>query len=134
MNFTLIDPEESEPILDLTLEGPFAAGFQRVDLSDHEVRLEEGRAYQWFVAVVADPERRFGDPVARGSVRRVPSAPPLAAQIAAARPEEKAAVLAAAGIWYDALANVADRMPDRLAETQRDALLAQVGIKLRDGR
>ena len=42
-------------------------------------------------------------------------------------------MLAGAGIWYDALEAVHRLMPGRAAETQRDTLLAQVGIELESG-
>jgi len=130
VNFTLVDPQAVEPLLDVTIPGPFQAGFHRIELAAHGARLEAGKRYQWFVAVVPDPNRRSADVVARGSVERVVEPAPLAAQIAGASPEKRAAVLAKAGIWYDALEAIDRQMPDRRAVAQRDALLAQVGIEI----
>jgi hypothetical protein len=130
VNFTLVDPSQVEPLLDLTIPGPVSAGVHRVDLSAHGVRLEAGRRYQWFIAVVPEPKHRFADTVARGSVERVTDTAGLAAQIAAARPEERVGLLAGAGIWYDALETLHQQLPAGEYEAQRDALLAQVGIEL----
>ncbi len=130
VNFTLIDPERVEPLVDVTLPGPFEVGVHRIDLADYDARLEAGRRYHWFVAVVVDPDRRSADIVARGSIERVSSPAPLAAQIAAARPEDRAAVLAREGIWYDALETLHEQLPRDDARRKRDALLTQVGIDL----
>ena len=113
VNFTLIEPDAIDPILDVTIEGPFEAGVQEIDLTAHDASLETGRSYLWFVAVVPDPDRRSADIVARGAVERVLPQPDVEA--------DDAVALAKAGIWYDALAATAG--------PQRTALLAQVGIE-----
>ena len=130
VNFTLVDPDAVEPVLDLALPGPFEAGVHRIDLAAHGAKLALGKSYLWFVAVVRDPSRRSADVVARGAVQRVAQAAPLAAQIAGAAPDERAAVLAGAGLWYDALDTIQRRLPEELAREQQKALLAQVGIEL----
>lgn len=114
VNFTLIEPNAVDPILDVTLEGPFEAGVQEINLAAHGATLETDRSYLWFVAVVPDPDRRSADIVARGAVERVVPEPDVKA--------DDALALAKAGFWYDALAATAG--------PQRTALLAQVGIEL----
>jgi hypothetical protein len=114
VNFTLVKPDAVDPILDVMIKSDFEAGLHEIDLAAHGATLETGQAYLWFVAVVPDPDRRSGDIVARGAVKRVASEPEIEV--------DNVVSLAAAGIWYEALA--AANAP------QRDALLAQVGIQL----
>ncbi len=137
VNFTLSEPEAVDPILDLMLAGPFRAGMQRVDLQAHGARLAVGKRFQWFVAVVPDPERRSADIVARGAIQRV-AEPELESQLEKAEPKETAGLLARAGIWYDALDVLSDRIEESPAnaavEAQRSALLEQVGLDMTDMR
>jgi hypothetical protein len=112
VNFTLIDPEAVEPILDVTIPGPFEAGLHPFQLSAHGAQLKTGRSYQWFLAVVPKPDRRSADILVRGSVERVALEPDMRASDAVG--------LAKSGIWYDAF--------DAAAGEQRGALLEQVGL------
>ncbi|MDH3460886.1 MAG: DUF928 domain-containing protein [Burkholderiaceae bacterium] len=130
VNFTLVNPDQIDPVIDLTIPGPIRAGFHWIDLSAHDARLAVGHRYYWFIAIVTNPKRRSADIAARGSVERVSLAAALAAQIAAARPEERAGLFSRAGIWYDALEATRQLMPGADAKAQRNALLAQVGIEI----
>ncbi len=121
VNFTLSDLEAMDPMVDVTLKGPFAAGIHAIDLADHGVRLPVGRSYEWFVAVVPNPTDRSADAVARGAIRRVEggAAEAHGANDAAARVRR----LAGAGLWYDAL--------DAASESGEQAVLVeQVGLEL----
>jgi hypothetical protein len=135
VNFTLVDPDAIDPVLDVTLPGPFAAGFHTTPLARHGGRLEVGKRYDWYVAVMPDPERRSSDSVARGAVRRV-SEPELESQLAGADSERALLLLASAGIWYEAMdtaqQRVEQRPDDPTTRAERDALLTQVGIEIGD--
>jgi hypothetical protein len=131
INFTLIDPDAIAPLIDVMLDGPFEAGIHRLDLSRHGVNLEVGRSYEWFVAIVPDPEQRSADSVARGAILRV-ARPELERRIAGEDGTEVAADLASEGIWYDALSTLSDRVdatPDSVeARSARASLLEQEGV------
>lgn len=130
VDFTLVDPAAVEPVLETTLTGPFTAGIHLVRLAEHGVRLEEGRSYDWSVALVPDPENRDRDVVAGGAIRREPAAPGVASEIAAGEPSYR--VLARAGVWYDAIADlseaIAARPDEKVLREERAALLEQVGV------
>src|SRR2546427_7829487 len=133
LEITLIEPNRTPPLLEHRLAPPVRAGIHRLRLADHGVRLEPGVRYQWSVAVVTDPERRSRDLVAASVVERADVAEALRQQIGRASPEELPALYAEAGLWYDALTALSDRIEaaprDRTLHRQRAALLQQVGLR-----
>jgi hypothetical protein len=134
VEFTLVDPDEIDPIVEVTLRGSEGAGIHTVDLAEHGVELEAGRAYQWYVAVVPDREKRSSDVLARAMITRVDE-PELEARVAQAGSNAEAVrMLAAAGIWYEALdqarRDAAESPADAAAQQRLDMLLDQVGIDL----
>jgi hypothetical protein len=117
LHFTLIDDTGIDPLVEAVLPRPAGVGIQRIDLAQHDVRLERGPEYEWSVALVVDPERRSNDIVTAGWIDRVEPPPDLAATA-----EPGARSLAAHGLWYDALAAASDDPP------LRDELLREVGL------
>jgi len=133
VNFTLTDPQAIDPILDVTLEGPFEAGIHAVDVFALQAKLEVGRRYEWYVAVMPDPERRSADIMARGVIQRV-AEPALLSRLEGSTSEQAALLLAEQGIWYDTLNALARQIAaspgDPAPLAQRSALLSQVGLEL----
>jgi hypothetical protein len=129
---TVVDEASVEPVVEARVPAPARAGLQRVDLADHGVSLSPGREYHWSLALVVDPARRSRDLVTTGWIERIAEPADLAAKLAASDPAARAAVYAGAGLWYDALAALADeesaRPDDPEPARQRNALLAQVGL------
>jgi hypothetical protein len=105
---TLSSRDATEPHCELELPSPARAGAQSVDLAACPADLEVGTEYEWFVAVVADPQKRSRDRISQGWIRRVP--PPEGFDAAHASPGD----LAGRGLWYDALHAAATRS-DRAA-------------------
>jgi hypothetical protein len=134
VNFTLIDPESVDPIIDVVLDGPFDTGMQAVRLADYGMRLEAEHTYHWFVALMPDPGRRSADMVAGGAVRRLAPEPELDRRLADGHDAARADRLAEAGIWYDALdaleGEIATRPTDATALARRSALLEQAGLAI----
>jgi hypothetical protein len=131
VDLTVVDAGSARPVLETTLEGPFGKGLQRVDLARYGVTLEPGVQYQWFVALVRDPERRSKDSVAGGGIERVATSPELEARLAAAGERDAYRTLAESGIWYDAVDRLSRRIEADEAATLREeraALLSQVGL------
>lgn len=129
---TLIDETSVAPLVDARVPAPTRGGLQRVNLADHGVSLSPGQEYQWSLALVVDPAQRSRDVVATGWIERVAESADLAAKLAGSEPGARASVYAGAGLWYDALAALADeesrRPGDPEPRRQRNALLAQVGL------
>lgn len=127
----LVDPRRSAPLLETAASGE-RAGIHAVRLGDAGVRLEPGVAYEWSVAVVVDPAQRSRDVVTTGAVMRVAPSPAVSAALTGATPERRAAALAAAGIWYDALATLTEALAARPDDAdlrgRRLAILEQAGL------
>jgi hypothetical protein len=117
LHFTLIDDAGLDPLVEAELPRPTQTGIQRIDLSQHAVKLEPGPEYEWSVALVVDPARRSNDIVTAGWIDRVETPPDLAG---AQKPGARS--LAAHGLWYDALEAASDDPP------LRDELLREVGL------
>jgi hypothetical protein len=132
VELTLVDPQKTEPLLELHVKPPITQGVHKVRLADHGVRLEPGVSYQWYVAVVPDSGRRSKDILAGGSIELVTPPDGLAASLARASKADQPSVYAGASLWYDAIAalgELIDEAPrDRALLERRSALLRQVGL------
>lgn len=126
VEFSLVRPGVPEPVLEVTLEGPFEAGLHTVDLADHGVALAPDVDYEWYVSVVFDPAQRSSDVTAGAGVRHVLAS----GEFAVAGEDGSGAAYAAAGLWYDALEVLsAQAATEPAARSARTALLRQVGLE-----
>lgn len=103
---TIASDDASQPLLEKTLPTPTSAGVQRTALADFGAQLPVGTALRWSIAVRLDPENPSKDVLASGGIERIAEPADLAAKLAAAKPLDRASVYAAAGIWYEALAEL----------------------------
>ena len=126
VTLTVTTDDEPEPLAEVALAPPRSSGIQRVRLGDHGVELAPGVEYEWSIALGSDPESHADDQIANGYITRVDDPN---ARVDAPR---NATSLAAAGLWYDALAAVSDevevRPTDARPRAARDALLQQAGL------
>ncbi len=92
--------------------------------------LEANQEYQWSVAMICRPSDRSRDIVAAGLIRRVP-APPELANLTTTPSIERVEALSRAGIWYDAIADLADlqRVNPTVTSNQWQSLLQAVGLQ-----
>jgi hypothetical protein len=129
---TLIDETSIDPVVDRRIERPAGAGLQRIRLADLGIALEPGQEYQWSVAAVPDPDDHSKDVVASGWIQRVTAPEGLEERLSAAGPDGAAAVYGEAGLWYDLLAALCERIgahpEDAGYRQQLVALLEQVGL------
>lgn len=130
---TLIDQVGTRPLLEHRLPPPVRAGIHGLRLADHGVRLVPGTTYQWSVAIVRDAERRSRDVLAVGFIERVALPTALGQRLAQAPPAERVSMYADAGLWYDAISLLSERIEaapnDADLRRQRAALLEQVGLR-----
>jgi len=133
IEFTLLDQEGVEPLVETSLETPQRAGIYRIRLADYGVHLTPGTEYEWSVALVLDPNERSKDIVATGWIDRVDISDQLASRLESEGHDRTAAVYADAGLWYDALAALSDQIDrnpgDGRLVQQRADLLRQVGLE-----
>ena len=90
--------------------------------------LEEGKKYEWMMAIVCDPDDRAADGYARGNMLVVEEPDGLEEDLAAAANAlEKASAYAKAQLWHDtvnSLAEAAEEYPEEWTE-----LLSSVGLE-----
>ena len=130
VEFTLLDEESIEPLVEKVLPTPKRAGVHRIRLSDYGVKLDPGAEYEWSVSLVLDPNERSKDIVATSWIDRIPPSDQLKSRLAAEG--ATASVYAEEGLWYDAIAALSDQIERdpgnvKLAE-QRADLMRQVGL------
>jgi hypothetical protein len=124
--FTISAPMQPAPVLEITIPSPGAAGIYALRPGDYGVHLRPGVAYTWSVSIVLDARAWSRNIVASGTIVFDPTINASAAL--AAPPPRRAALLADAGLWYDAVAAAADAQNlDRHAAL--DALIHQVGLR-----
>lgn len=123
---TIASEDAVEPLAEVALPLPRAAGIQRVRLSDYGIVLEPGVEYEWAIALGTEADSSARDQVATGYIKRVPEPAELAAH------GKSAASLAGLGLWYDALAAVSDEIEARPGDPRpraaRSALLRQAEL------
>lgn len=123
IEFLLIGVGAIDPLLETTLPTPEGAGIQRIDLSAHGVRLDPTEAYQWAVTLVPNIENRSLDRISMGGIAR--------RSLPARDSSPKG--LAADGLWYDALSEIARQIetdPENLLlQEMQESLLTQEGLQ-----
>ena len=123
--FTISAPLQPKPVLEVTIPSPRAAGIYALRPAKYEVRLRPGIVYTWSVSIVLDPHAWSRNIVASGTILLDPTNEPAADP--RLPPRQRAALLAGAGLWYDAIAAAAEvQNLDRHAAL--DALIKQAGL------
>jgi len=132
VELTLIDDKQVTPVLELPVAPIAAEGMQRLRLADLKLSLKPEVEYQWTVSLVPDSKERSNDVISGGVIKRVAMPAGLAAKLAAAPPAARPRILAAAGLWYDAIGELSTLIEadpgDKALREQRAKLLDQVGL------
>ena len=135
LRLTVLDFEATspEPLLELELDPVPAAGVYGASLAEHDVRLEQGRLYEWSVALEINQEGYSNEPVAKTLLAAREADPALLTKIADAPARARVEALAGAGYWYDALELLAQQIAaDDTSQPWRElraSLLEQVGLQ-----
>jgi hypothetical protein len=131
--FTLIGDNAEAPLVETKLSPAAQAGLQEIKLSDYKVKLLPGERYLWSVSLIMDAEERSANVVAKGAIERVEREKleyPLAANFSEA---EAATRYAEAGVWYDAIMAITDRIrqtrPTRSYESSAQRSLTKSGCQ-----
>ncbi|MBD1881572.1 DUF928 domain-containing protein [Coleofasciculus sp. FACHB-T130] len=95
--------------------------------------LQVGKTYRFSFALLCDPKDRGSNILVEGWIRRNELSATLANQLQQASPQERPAIYAKAGIWYETLTTLAELRRDRpndstLAAAWED-LLKSVGLE-----
>ncbi len=134
LEFTIVETGGVEPVLEVGLSTPVDAGIQMISLVQHDLRLEAGRTYQWFVSLIPDPSRRSKDIIAGGMLEMDELPEGIVEDVKEGTPLEATKLLANAGFWYDAMGMISrsiQRNPaDQALREVRAVLLEQVDLGL----
>ncbi len=124
--------QSADPEFKTTWNGPRDAGIHRIDLGSYGITLRPGVTYMWSVTLLPDASSRSNARYSTGAIQLMTAPPALQDALDAASAEERPFVLAAAGIWYDALSVLSESVRSYSDGTrpraQRAALLEQVGL------
>jgi len=127
-----LDATTGEPLLEFGLGPISSGGVHASSLAEHGVALEEGRLYEWSVALEVDPQAYSEEPVAKTILTADEADPALIGELEQAPALEQAKELAKAGYWYDLIDLLSREIESgRDPETWRAlraALLDQVGL------
>jgi len=127
MRIDVNDLDAAKTVLSTTVRGPLRAGVHVLRLGAKGVRLTTDHNYQWLLTPVGADA-----PASGGIVRRVGSDAELRAALAQGTPGQRLRVLAAAGVWHDALdllsRSIAARPADAQLRRTRADLLEQQGL------
>jgi hypothetical protein len=127
IQFTISTASQPRPLLEVNIPAPRQPGVYAIRASDYPVRIEPGVLYTWSVSVILNPKSRSRDIVASASLLRTAAEPTVEAALRGAPPNRRAAILAQAGLWYDAVGAAAEAASlDRHATL--DALMIDVGL------
>jgi hypothetical protein len=127
LTVTISGPMQPHPLIETALQPLRSAGIQAIRLADYKVQLLPNILYSWSVSLAIDPQAPSRDIVATASIMRVAADQAVDAAVRPAPPLRRAALLAQAGLWYDAVAAAVDGgSTDR--HKALDALLDQVGL------
>ena len=100
--FTLVNPQVDQPLVEQTfsLSEP---GIKQIKLPK-STKLEEGTVYLWYVAIPCQRDPQQYQEVLGAAIERVPVTRKVKTQLQLANTtDEKAAVYARNGIWYEAV-------------------------------
>jgi hypothetical protein len=127
IQFTISAPAHANPLVEVNLPAPRQAGVYAIRTADYHVQLEPAVIYTWSVSVILNPKARSRDIVATASLLRTAGDPSIDSALRSAPRSQRAVLLAAAGLWYDAVDAAADiEAFDRHAALE--ALMNEVGL------
>jgi len=112
--FALIDEDGIDPLLEIEAGKEKVTGIQQLDLSEHNISLRPGVAYQWSVVPVTDEGSR-----SVGIIERMEPGEGLTSRIEKSHGTDLVNVYAIEGIWYDALETISS-MIDQSPEDQTE--------------
>ncbi len=130
LEVSVSEPKNPNPLMDSQITVSTTAGVHSFRVTKD---LKPSVLYRWSVAAVVDPENRSQDLVASGVIKRIDPSLDLAAKLAQAAEQDKPALYAQSGIWYDALESLSTQIKkspnDDALKRERANLLRQVGLE-----
>jgi Domain of Unknown Function (DUF928) len=127
LNFTIVDPEVSEPIAEslITVSEP---GIKKIELPNR-IQLEQKKVYLWYIGVPCSNNSEYHE-ILTSSVEFVPASTMVLNKLQSSTKTSKIArIYAENGYWYDALdVSFKDRSSSGSASLYFQQLLSDVGL------
>ena len=119
---------DAPPLLEKTISVN-GAGVHALSLQEYGVKLQPNTEYEWFVALVRNPDKRNQDIVSSGVLKRVTAETKTTDCLQQAAKQPKYSAYASCGLWYDAIADlsaaITQHPDDPALRDARAGLLAQ---------
>jgi hypothetical protein len=132
IEITVDDGKSVKPILETRIESLAGDGMNCLNLSQFGINLQPQVEYQWFVAIIPDPEQRSKDVVSGGIIVFSEPAKPLADKVSTAKGVDIPKAYAEEGFWYDAVESlwelIRSNPGDKGYQALRLDLLGQAGL------
>jgi len=123
-----LDTPGAGPLLQVETGDSGSRGIQHLDLKQHEVSLQPGKAYLWSVAPVGAAGQPAPGPVASAVIERIEPGEGLGNRIKGSRGMDLVKVYASEGLWYDTL----DEISTMIEASPEDGTLTAVRARLLD--
>ena len=128
----VLNDEAGSPVYETIFKAIGTSGVVSLKLPD-STPLKIGKKYHWYLSVICNAQDRASDVSVDGWIQRVELSPTLASELKKAEPTKRAAVYAAADLWYVALATLAElrlsRPNDATISAEWAQLLQSVGLE-----
>ena len=133
LNSTTVDDGKSvKPVLETKVESLAGDGMNCLSLSPFGINLQPGAEYQWFVAIIPDPEQRSKDVVSGGVIVFTEPPKSLTDKLSNAKGVDVSKAYAEDGFWYDAIESLSELIrnnpEDKGYQALRLNLLEQAGL------
>ncbi len=106
VRLTIVDDRQIDPVIDVPIEGPQAAGLHGFDLAAHGVELEPGVDYIWSVSLEVDAARPSRSPRSQAVLSLLEDDAAAANRLAEAKPGDRIEAELTNGLWYDLLSDL----------------------------
>ncbi len=134
IQFSLSVIKAENPVVETVIAGPDKEGIYQINLADHNVTLEPGVEYEWYLAIVTDPNERSGDFLTSATLKYVKPSDELSKRLTATPENQLYGVYADAGYWYSSIENLSRQIDagpdDKKLTSHRAALLKQVKLPM----
>ncbi len=108
IQFTVVEPGASDSVY-LTNFETKRDSIVRLPLPPSSPGLKVGKTYWWYISVLCNPKYGHDRSYLQGWVQRVEPTPQLMQQLKLAMEDDRPALYATAGLWYDALASLTEQ-------------------------
>jgi len=132
IEITVDDGKSIKPVLETKVGSLAGDGMNCLNLSQFDINLQPGAEYQWFVAIIPDPEQRSKDFVSGGFIVFMEPPKSLADKLSKAKGVDVSKAYAEDGFWYDAVGSLSELIRNNPEEKGYQALrldlLEQAGL------